>query len=109
MEADLHEMNKCARAINRLLEHAVFEEDMVEEEKIFFYGETNEFIELIIPLIRSTKWRVNGNRMQKKFLRSIDEVFKIKNEKTKDLLKFDSLYAALKEYFDRHFPDDAFS
>ena len=86
MEADLHEINKCARAINRLLEHAVFEEDMVEEEKIFFYGETNEFIELIIPLIRSTKWRVNGNRCRKNFSDLLMKSSKLRMKRQKTFL-----------------------
>lgn len=82
---------------------------MVEEEKIIFYGETNEFIEFIHPLLRSRKWKVNGTSKLKKFLRAIDEVFRIRYDKEKDYLKFDSLVAAVKEYIDRNFPDDAFS
>ena len=109
MEANLHEINKNARIINRLLDHVDFEENLVEVEKIVFQGDTSEFVELIAPLLRSNKWRVNGTAKAKKFLRAIDEVFKIQNKKIQGFLKFDSLYSAVKEYFDRYFPDDPFS
>lgn len=82
---------------------------MVEEEKIIFCGETNEFVRLIYPLLSCRKWKVNGTSKLKKFLRAIDEVVRIRYDKEKDYLKFDSLVAAVKEYIDKNFPNDAFS
>lgn len=82
---------------------------MVEEEKIIFCGETNEFVRLIYPLLSSRKWKVNGTSKLKKFLRAIDEVVRIRYDKEKDYLKFDSLVAAVKEYIDKNFPSDTFS
>lgn len=97
------------RNINRLLDHAIIEKDMVEEEKIIFHGETNEFIKLIRPLLSSRRWKVNETSKQKKFLRVIDEVIKIRYDEKKEYLKFDSLIAATKEYFEKYFPTDTFS
>lgn len=102
LEDDLRQVQNDCTVISHLLQHAVADEDMAEEEKIIFYGSTNDFIELLMPLLKSSKWKVNGSTKQKKFLRVIDEVFKIKHDEKKGFLKFNSLVAAVKEYIDRN-------
>lgn len=74
-----------------------------------FLWRDKRVIRLIYPLLSSRKWKVNGTSKLKKFLRAIDEVVRIRYDKKKDYLKFDSLVAAVKEYIDKNFPNDAFS
>ena len=81
LEKGLHEVVKQCNNLNRLLEHAVWEEDMVVEETILFNGSLNEFLELIAPLIRSRKWTVNDRHEVKPFLRSLDSIFHIRHGK----------------------------
>lgn len=89
---------KLSKSQNHLLEHAVWEEDMVEEELIVFNGSTAEFVALIGPLLLSRKWTVNGKHEVIPFLRSFDEVFRIYNKENQTFLAFGTLKNAVQEY-----------
>lgn len=87
----LHELEKNCNRLNRLLEHAVWEKDMVQEEQIVFTGSTQEFLSLLEPLLRSNQCKVNGKSNREAFLRVIDSVVKIQPEKGSEPIKFVSL------------------
>lgn len=72
----LHELEKHCNHFCRLLEHAVWEEDMVHEELIVFTGSTQEFLKLLEPLLRSNHCKVNGKNNREALLRVIDSVIK---------------------------------
>ena len=77
---------KQCNKLAHLLEHAVWEEDMIAEEPIVFNGLTADFVELIGPLLMSRKWTVNGRHDVQPFLRSLDSVFHIRYDPEKDYL-----------------------
>lgn len=94
----LHELEKNCNRLNRLLEHAVWEKDMVQEEQIVFTGSTQEFLSLLEPLLRSNQCKVNGKSNREAFLRVIDSVVKIQPEKGSEPIKFVSLLDAAKRF-----------
>ena len=94
----LHELEKNCNRLNRLLEHAVWEKDMVHEEQIVFTGSTQEFLLLLEPLLRSNQYKVNGKSNREAFLRVIDSVVKIQPEKGSEPIKFVSLLDAAKRF-----------
>ena len=77
LEKKLHEVMKLSNTLGRMLEHAVWEEDMVVGETITFHCSLEEFVAQIAPLIESRKWTVNDCHEVKPFLRSLDTVMKI--------------------------------
>lgn len=77
LETQLHAVTKQCNNLNRQLEHAVWDEDMVVEETILFDGSLDELLELIGPLLKSRRWTVNGRHEATAFLRSLDSVFRV--------------------------------
>ena len=94
----LHELEKHCNHFCRLLEHAVWEEDMVHEELIVFTGSTQEFLKLLEPLLRSNHCKVNGKNNREALLRVIDSVIKIQSEDARGYIKFVSLLDAAKRF-----------
>lgn len=94
----LHELEKYCNHFCRLLEHAVWEEDMVHEELIVFTGSTQEFLKLLEPLLRSNHCKVNGKNNREALLRVIDSVIKIQSEDARGYIKFVSLLDAAKRF-----------
>ncbi|WP_370861534.1 hypothetical protein [Parabacteroides faecis] len=105
LEKGLHGVVKQCNNLNRLLEHAVWEEDMVVEETILFNGSLDEFLELIAPLIRSRKWTVNGRHEVKPFLRSLDSIFHIRHGNEGEVLALGTLVNAVLDYLSVHRDD----
>lgn len=77
----LHELEKNCNRLSRLLEYAIWEEDMVQDEQIVFTGSTQEFLKLLEPLFRCGHWKVNGKNNREAFFRAIDSVVRIQPEK----------------------------
>lgn len=84
--------------MSRLLEHAIWEEEMIQEEKIVFTGSTQSFLKLLGPLLRSEQFKVNGKNNREAFLRVIDSVIEIQPEKGGEPIKFVSLLDAVKRF-----------
>ena len=101
LEGELREVKKQCNKLARLLQHAVWDEDMIEEEPIVFNGLTADFVELIGPLLMNRKWTVNGRHEVKPFLRSLDSVFRIRYDPEKDYLSLGTLENVVQEYIDR--------
>lgn len=101
----MREVTKLCNSQSRLLEHAVWEEDMEEEELIVFSGTTAEFVELIGPLLLSRKWTVNGKHGVIPFLRSLDKVFRIRYDPEKDFLTMGTLTNVVQNYLSLHEED----
>lgn len=100
LEGELREVKKQCNKLAHLLEHAVWEEDMIVEEPIVFNGLTADFVELIGPLVMSRKWTVNGRHDVKPFIRSLDSVFRIRYDPAKDFLTLGALTNAVQNYLD---------
>ena len=99
LEGELREVKKQCNKLAHLLEHAVWEEDMIAEEPIVFNG-------LIGPLLMSRKLTVNGRHDVQPFLRSLDSVFHIRYDPEKDYLALGRLTNVVQEYLDNHRDDD---
>ena len=97
LEGELREVKKQCNKLAHLLEHAVWEEDMIAEEPIVFNGLTADFVELIGPLLMSRKWTVNGRHDVQPFLRSLDSVFHIRYDPEKDYLALGRLTNVVQE------------
>ena len=102
LEGELREVKKQCNTLAHLLEHAVWEEAMIEEEPIVFNGPTADFVKLIGPLVMSRKWTVNGRHDVKPFLRSLDSVFHIRYDPEKDCLALGRLTNVVQDYIDNH-------
>lgn len=105
-ESELLEIQKQSNKLTHLLEHAVWEEDMIVEERIVFNGQTADFVKLIGPLIRSRKWTVNERHEVKPFLRSLLSVFRIRYNPDKEYLTLGRLVNVVQEYLDDHKDDE---
>ena len=100
LETQLHAVTKQCNNLNRLLEHAVWDEGMVVEETILFDGSLDELLELIGPLLKSRKWTVNGRHETTVFLRSLDSVLRVSHGGK--LLALGTLVNAALEYLSVH-------
>ena len=98
LEKKLHEVMKLSNTLGRMLEHAVWEEDMVVGETITFHCSLEEFVAQIAPLIESRKWTVNDCHEVKPFLRSLDTVMKVCPEGKKEPLALGTLVNGVMEY-----------
>ena len=95
-------MKKQCNKLSRLLEHAVWEEDMIEEEIILFVGTMADFVELIGPLLLSNQWKVNGRHDMKPFLRALDSVLHVQHHPDKERLALGTLVNVVQDYLDTH-------
>ena len=102
LEEELREVKKQCNKLSRLLEHAVWEEDMIEEEIILFDGTMADFVELIGPLLLSKRWKVNGRHEMKPFLRALDSVFHVQHHPDKERLALGTLVNVVQDYLDTH-------
>lgn len=98
LEKELNEVMKRCNSLNRLLEYAIWEEDMVVGETITFHCSLEEFVAQIAPLIESRKWTVNDCHEVKPFLRSLDTVMKVCPEGKEELLALGTLVNGVMEY-----------
>ena len=89
---------KLSNTLGRMLEHAVWEEDMVVGETITFHCSLEEFVAQIAPLIESRKWTVNDCHEVKPFLRSPDSVMKVCPEGKEEPLALCTLVNGVMEY-----------
>ena len=105
LEGELREVKKQCNKLAHLLEHAVWEEDMIVEEPIVFNGLTADFVELIGPLVMSRKWTVNGRHDVLPFVRSLDSLFRVRYDPEKDYLAVGRLTNVIQEYLDNHRTD----
>lgn len=105
LEGELREVKKQCNKLAHLLEHAVWEEDMIVEEPIVFNGLTADFVELIGPLVMSRKWTVNGRHDVQPFVRSLDSLFRVRYDPEKDYLAVGRLTNVIQEYLDNHRTD----
>ncbi|MFV0584395.1 MAG: hypothetical protein ACK5N4_20405 [Parabacteroides gordonii] len=100
LEGELREVKKQCNKLAHMLEHAVWEDDMIVEETIVFNGLTADFVELIGPLVISRKWKVNDRHEVKPFLRSLYSIFRICYDPEKDFLTLGALTNAVQNYLD---------
>ena len=107
LEEELREVKKQCNKLSRLLEHAVWEEDMIEEELIVFNGPTADFVRLIGPLLQSGQWKVNGKREVKPFLRALDSVFRVRYDPEKEILTLGTLINVVQNYLDLAAEDES--
>ena len=105
LEKELNEVMKRCNSLNRLLEYAVWEEDMVIDETIVFNGTLDELIALISPLIKSRKWEVKGRHEVKPFLRALDSVMRIRHGQEEKFLALGTLVNAVNDYLSIHGED----
>lgn len=105
LEGELREVKKQCNKLARLLEHAVWEEDMIAEELIVFNGPTADFVALIGPLLMSRKWTVNERHDLQPFLRSLHSVIRVRYDPEKEFLALGTLINVVQNYLDLHLDD----
>lgn len=93
---------KDCHQLSHLLEHAVWEEDMVKEEKIVITCTAPEFIEMMTPLFKSRLWTVNGRRKYDPLFRALSNVFVVVSPNTGKSIEFVSIIDAFNRYVDQH-------
>lgn len=98
LEKELNEVMKRCNSLNRLLEYAIWEEDMVIDETIVFNGTLEELLVLISPLIKSRKWEVKGRHKVKPFLRALYSVMRIRHGQEEKFLALGTLVNAVNNY-----------
>ena len=101
LDKELGAVKKKCNKLSRMLQYAVWEEDMVEAESIVFDGATADFVKLIAPLLLSEQWTVNGQHEIKPFLRALDTVCRIRYDPEKECATFGTLMNAVQDYLDR--------
>ncbi|MCD8270884.1 MAG: hypothetical protein LUD46_22345 [Parabacteroides sp.] len=101
LDQELRTVKKQCNKLSRMLQYAVWEEDMVEAEPIVFEGTTADFVKLIASLLLDGRWTVNGQHEIKPFLRALDAVCRIRYDPTKECATFGTLMNAVQDYLDR--------
>ena len=102
LEGELRDVKKLCNKVSRLLDHVVWEEDLIEEEIILFDGTMADFVELIGPLLLSNRWKVNGRHDVKPFLRALDSVLHVQHYPQKEHLALGTLVNVVQDYLDTH-------
>lgn len=102
LDSLMHDAIKKSNSFCRKYKNAVYEEDMDIFEPIVFNGTTGEFLELIGPLLLSSKWKVDGTHEVSRFIRALVSMVRIRYDPQKDYLQDESLLNAAREYIDRH-------
>ena len=85
-----------------MLEYAVWEEDMIEEEIFLFKGTMADFVELIGPLLQNHHWTVKDRHDVKPFLRALDSIFHVQPHSEKEHLALGTLVNVVQDYLDIH-------
>ena len=100
LESLLRRVMKHNNSLGRLLQNAVWEEDMVKEELIVLTMSTATFLELIGPLLESRSWTVNGRHEIRPFLRAFLSVFCLRTAPGKDCLTMGTIENLILDYLD---------
>lgn len=98
----LREVEKQCNSLSRLLEYAVWEEDMYRCDPIVFTGPTRKFVELLTPMLLSNRFKTAGKNNREAFLRNIDNIIQVRPDFVSEPIKFSTLLDAVK----RHLPED---
>ena len=67
----LREVEKQCNSLSRLLEYAVWEEDMYRCDPIVFTGPTRKFVELLTPMLLSNRFKTAGKNNREAFLKYV--------------------------------------
>ena len=98
LESLLRKVMKHNNSLGRLLQNAVWEEDMVKEELIVLTMPTATFLEWLGPLLESRDWTVNGRHEIRPFLRAFLSVFRLRTAPDKDCLTMGTIENLVLDY-----------
>ena len=98
LESLLRKVMKHNNSLRRLLQNAVWEEDMVKEELIVLTMPTATFLEWLGPLLESRDWTVNGRHEIRPFLRAFLSVFRLRTAPDKDCLTMGTIENLVLDY-----------
>ncbi|WP_293714619.1 hypothetical protein [uncultured Parabacteroides sp.] len=98
LDSVLRKVMKHNNSLRRLLQNAVWEEDMVKEELIVLTMPTSTFLALLGPLLESRGWTVNGRHEIRPFLRAFLSVFRLRTDLDKDFLTMGTIENLVLDY-----------